>query len=545
MSEVRGISTQSPHRLEYLEPLARRMSGTGLARLASVMVSASFLALALVIGIVLRTAALSRVPAGFNQDEACNGYDAYSLMQTGRDQHGNRLPITIQAFNDYRMPLFDYSLMVPVALFGLRPAAIRLGAALWGISDLLGIAVLAALLIGLRGAALAVALMALSPWHLPLSRFGHEAITASPTTTLAIGCFFAGIRLGSGRWMLVSGLIFGLSLYSYAITKAFVPPIILWLAIVYWRDVMRLKGHALCALAVVLACAVPQSWMLWKHHAQMMARFRSLSVFNTPWPGSLWLMLKGWLANFNPHFLFVAGSPDILLHPPGYGQLLAAQAAMLFLALCALREASYRRLVIFLLGWLAIAALPAAIILPPGHPLHSLLMVAPWTMLSATGMVFLFDLTEASRLARLVVASAILIMMLAQGAGFVSSYFRKYPALAAAQFQYGLGEAVRRAAGFGDGPVVVSSRSNQPYIYVLFFTKYPPERFQHGDLMQAPILFAPVAQFDRYRFEDPALAYLTLRHGVFVFAGWEFTPANPLFTIREPDGTPAWQIVIK
>ena len=57
------------------------------------------------------------MPAGFNQDEACNGYDAYSLLRTGRDQHGNLLPVAIQAFNDYRMPLFDYSLIVPIGLF--------------------------------------------------------------------------------------------------------------------------------------------------------------------------------------------------------------------------------------------------------------------------------------------------------------------------------------------------------------------------------------------------------------------------------------------
>src|SRR5579883_348793 len=132
-----GVNFDSPHWLEYLEPLAPRMSATGLARLVSAAVSGSVLAAALIGAIVLRTVVLDRVPAGFNQDEACNGYDAYSLLRTGRDQHGNFLPVAIQAFNDYRMPLFDYSLTLPVAVFGLHPAAVRLGAALWGIADLL------------------------------------------------------------------------------------------------------------------------------------------------------------------------------------------------------------------------------------------------------------------------------------------------------------------------------------------------------------------------------------------------------------------------
>src|SRR5271170_876521 len=110
-----------------------------------------------------RLVALDRVPLGLNQDEACNGYDAYSLLKTGRDQHGNRLPIVIQAFNDYRMALFDYSLVPVLGVFGLDAASVRFGAALWGIADLVALALLGWLMFGMRGAVLAVVLTALSP----------------------------------------------------------------------------------------------------------------------------------------------------------------------------------------------------------------------------------------------------------------------------------------------------------------------------------------------------------------------------------------------
>src|SRR5437879_424455 len=125
--------------------------------------------LSLAAGITLRTIALDRVPLGLHQDEACNGYDAYSLLLTGRDHHGTYLPLIVQGANDYRMPLFDYSLVVPVRLFGLRPEAVRLGAAIWGTIDLIALAVLSGLLLGRYGAALALSLAVLSPWHLPMS----------------------------------------------------------------------------------------------------------------------------------------------------------------------------------------------------------------------------------------------------------------------------------------------------------------------------------------------------------------------------------------
>src|SRR5208282_6508390 len=112
-------------------------------------------AAALLAGIGLRVTWLDQVPPGFNQDEACNGYDAYSILRTGRDQHGNFLPLVVQAFNDYRMPLFDYSLVPLIAAFGLTPAVVRLGAAVWGSVDLAAMTAMAGLTLGWPGAAVA------------------------------------------------------------------------------------------------------------------------------------------------------------------------------------------------------------------------------------------------------------------------------------------------------------------------------------------------------------------------------------------------------
>jgi hypothetical protein len=545
VSPTETANFRSPHWLEHLEPLARRMSATGLARLVSAIACTSILVAVLAAAIALRTAALDRVPPGLNQDEACNGYDAYSLLRTGRDQHGNLLPVAIQAFNDYRMPLFDYSLILPVGLFGLTPASVRLGAALWGIADIIAVTAVACLLVGLRGAAVAAILLAISPWHLPASRFGHEAITAAATVSMGAAAFFAAIRLRRGGFLLVSGLMLGLALYSYSITKAFVPLFLVWTAAFYWKELGPFRRQALAGLAIIFVCALPQAWELWRHYPRMMARYETVSVLNYAWPVRLRLMMESLAMNLGPRYLFLAGSPDIGLHPAGYGQLLVAQAAMLFLALCALIEPNYRRVWVYLFGWLMIAALAAVLILPPRHPLHTILMLTPLTLLCALGMVFLFDLARASRLARIAVASAILLVMAVQGAGFIRFYFRSYPALAAYDFQAGLGEAVAHAAGMGTGPVVITGNANQPYIYVLFFTRYPPRRFQTEPVRRLAGLFAPVLAFDDYFFLDPQYAYLKLAHGTFVFTGWEPTPRAPVWSVRSPNGRTAYQIVVK
>jgi hypothetical protein len=95
----------------------------------------------LVAGIGLRVVRLGSVPPALAPDEACDGYDAYSILATGRDHHGNFVPLVMQGFDDYRMPLFEYSLVPLIAIFGLKPAVVRLRVALWGIVDLVAITV--------------------------------------------------------------------------------------------------------------------------------------------------------------------------------------------------------------------------------------------------------------------------------------------------------------------------------------------------------------------------------------------------------------------
>ena len=165
--------TEIPHAAPSLSRLRSNSNLLAIVALVILLVAAS----------ILRVVALGRVPLGLNQDEACDGYDAYCLLQTGRDQAGNWLPITIQALNDYRMPLFDYSLVPVLGVFGLDAASVRFGAALWGIADLVALALLGWLMFGVWGSAIVVVLAALSPWHLPLSRFGTGVITAAATTT--------------------------------------------------------------------------------------------------------------------------------------------------------------------------------------------------------------------------------------------------------------------------------------------------------------------------------------------------------------------------
>src|SRR5947209_1614488 len=69
----------------------------------------------LIIGLIVRIYNLSDNPAGFQVDEASIGYNAYSILTTGKDEHGVFSPIFFQAFGEYKSPIQIYS-TVPLIL---------------------------------------------------------------------------------------------------------------------------------------------------------------------------------------------------------------------------------------------------------------------------------------------------------------------------------------------------------------------------------------------------------------------------------------------
>src|SRR3989304_9058383 len=92
-----------------------------------------FLILIILLAFILRFYRLGDDPA-LNADEAAIGYNAYSLIQTGHDEHGNSWPIHFQSFNDYKPGLYFYLVIPFVKLLGLNEWAVRIPGAFLGVA---------------------------------------------------------------------------------------------------------------------------------------------------------------------------------------------------------------------------------------------------------------------------------------------------------------------------------------------------------------------------------------------------------------------------
>src|SRR3989338_11636585 len=67
----------------------------------------------------------NKVPTCINADEAAFGYNAYSLLKTGKDEYGTFLPLRLKSFGDYKMPLYSYLSVPFIGIFGLNETSAR------------------------------------------------------------------------------------------------------------------------------------------------------------------------------------------------------------------------------------------------------------------------------------------------------------------------------------------------------------------------------------------------------------------------------------
>jgi len=173
-----------------------------------------YLLIILAVATLLRLLFLGTIPNGFFCDEASNAYDSYSMLKTLRDQHGTFLPLFSRALDDYRETLYAFITIPFIKIFGLNEFAARFPAALIGVLTVLVIYHLVKECFDRQTGLFAALLLAINPWHIQFSRIAFRAILIPLLFSLGFLFFVKSFR--KNNYLPLSGLIFGLSLYTYS-----------------------------------------------------------------------------------------------------------------------------------------------------------------------------------------------------------------------------------------------------------------------------------------------------------------------------------------
>src|SRR3989344_3903352 len=92
-----------------------------------------FLCLIAFLSFFLNTFKKNLTPPCFTADEAAFAYNSYSILNTGRDEYGNFMPLRLKSFNDNKLPLYSYLSMPFIKFMGLSETSAR------GLNDLVSI----------------------------------------------------------------------------------------------------------------------------------------------------------------------------------------------------------------------------------------------------------------------------------------------------------------------------------------------------------------------------------------------------------------------
>src|ERR1035437_1000752 len=210
----------------------------------------------------LRFFQLSVNPPSLNWDDTASGYNAYSLGIDAKDEFGRFLPHDyLESFGDFKPPMYAYLDVIPVKVLGLNEFSTRFPSALFGTLAVLLTFFLVRRFFWKSDKANSYALaasffLAISPWHILLSRAAFEANIASFLIILGVWTFLAAVQ--EKKWyLIISAIAFALSFYTFNTARVVSPILVILLAVAFRKRLWQIKAVTVFAVIVGLMIFLP------------------------------------------------------------------------------------------------------------------------------------------------------------------------------------------------------------------------------------------------------------------------------------------------
>lgn len=406
---------------------------------------------------------ITDIPVSVYWDEASIGYNAYSVLQTGKDEWGEFLPIHFRAFGEFKLPVYIYATVASVNFFGLNAFAVRLPAVLFSLGVVILTYLLSKRLSGITLGLLSSFFVTISPWFFIFSRTGYEATAGLMFYLLAIYFF---LKLSKNTWfILFSALSFILSAYSYNSFRIIVPLTIFFL-IIYELKSIKCTLPFVMSLTIILLSVVP-IYKLYVYDAGA-SRLQTVGATNSTF-------IKNYLSHFSPDFLVLNGDKNLRSQQEGFGQLYLPELILLLLGIIYIAK-SRLKYKLLLFTFLLLGPIPAAVTRESPHALRAISMVPFISIFAAFGVAVLWKLVKRERIINLIVIAIFLIFF----ANYFLNFLNIYPQGSAKEWQYEYKQIYidfRDSFGKYDR-ILVSDKYAQPYIFALFYLKYDPDKFR-------------------------------------------------------------------
>lgn len=510
---------------------------------------------------VFRFWQITSYPVSLTMDEVAIGYGSYSLLQTGRDDWGNILPIAFRSVGDYKPPVNFYLNIPSIFFFDLSELAVRFPVALLGsLTGVVFVIFLRRLGLSKTAAISGGFWLAILPWHVHYSRYGLEAITALYFLMAGVACWLTALPQKSYFWMALAIINFSLSVWAYHSNRLFVPLLVLFLVVVQYKNLKYIfikKSRLFSLVIILLIFSGPFLYLTFfseviKQRAAMTSILREQSLLLTLHHGNyfslsqrifdndLYLIFHHWLGKYTNYFdLRFWFWKALDFTPPGYpdsGLFYLVDLPLFITGIFVLLRSKNKFLKSLTLFWLFAGPLASSFTMNEQHTLRTLV----W-------LPFFGIVIASSNIKKRYLIPYLLLLII--NIFYVKDLYTKaLPRYFSEYWQYGFKQAAVYTCEHQDeyDRIVISPTFGSlgplltgiPDYYVLFYCKYPPQKYMF------------TKKIDKFDFIRVDWRYQRELHdkALLVSAKWDYPELTPppdhtLFKIDYPNESPAFYFV--
>lgn len=486
------------------------------------------LTLIIIFASFLRLYNLSSIPPGVNRDEASIGYTAYSILQTGKDEYGKRLPISFESFGDWKLPLYIYTTIPFVKILGLTELSVRLPSALAGIFTIGALFALVRILFAnVPLALLSSFILTIMPWHIHISRVESESNIAILFVTLATILFLKALIYKRTIFLTISGILFALTYYTYHGNHIFTTLFALGLIFLYRDEVFKIPKWFVSAGVSAALVAIILSFTLLSANK---TKISGIGIFGDPTivhakielvrlshtnPSALFSRLlhnkpiyaltaitQNYLKSYSPEFLFITGGKNHAHNIQRYGNMHPVESIFLLLGLCFVLSQIKKKKYLLILWWLLAAGVAPAITKDAPHSNRMFAVVPALSILVALGIQYAQTFIQTKK--TWIFPTVLGILYTTSLVFYIDAYVTHFPNEESQYWgsSYKQLSVIVNKPEYKDKNIIISTPQESPYIYMLFYGNYDPVLYQK-QAIRYPISsdgFTDVKAFGRFIF---------------------------------------------
>ena len=369
-------------------------------------------------------------------------------------------------------------------------------------------------------ASLSALFLAVSPYHLQFSRGLWEVNFALFFFMLGLLMFYWA--LDKEGWLInISFLSFGISLLSYHSSKIIIPPIVLMLIILYFRDLRKLLLNfytGILIFAVFIALLLIDQRLLGvarvkqtQFSQEIIEKTQTFQKTKSSILGLGEITFKQYLTHFTPQYLFISGDQSPRNSVKTFGEFYKIDALFIFIGLLYLLKMR-SRVTLLVFVWLLLAPIPSSLVSGAPNATRALFMMGSLPLVAALGAGSILSWFRGKM--KLIVLALIIALLSVQVFSFLYYYFNVYPKKDPHDWQYGMKQSVEFVKTHPEyDQVFVTDIRSQPYIFFLFYLKTPLPEYLNTVIYN--------------RSESKSFSTVSF-FGKYYFGGWDTVASMPI-----------------